>query len=516
MNRQLLNTPWAGRTSLYSAPGSLVMKLAIGEAPRTLPSAADIRAGACQPAHQTRVGAVDRVLSHFSPATQVARVHSAEASLGQLGSQHLGFNDLEETLGLSRTFRIEAGADCCVDDLVDALRQIAVVEQAYPNYLCSVPFDVASPVQPSQLAVAPPGNVTIEKTLYDQGLASRQQIHATEALAYETGDPSVIIGVVDTGVSQNHHELQGRLRRGVDTVQLATAQLAHGIQMIGDAWGVDLDPEDNVGHGTACAGIIAALGQHVPPGLAGDCRVLPVRVLGAAQFPGKRELSGIGAIGDIDHGVKLCADLGAKVINMSFGTPETALDPHDPPPHADVVRYCLAKGCILVAASGNSGQDERFAPASLPDVIAVSAVDSFDRPAPFSTGGDHVDIAAPGVRILSTGLVSFQLVTGTSFAAPFVAATAGLLVSRAARRAYPLTSASVRRILRGSATPWSQGSVSGQGAGTLNAYGALQALDREIDRSLATAQSSQPLWASTSSYPSGRAVDLRQRYQTLS
>lgn len=71
-----------------------------------------------------------------------------------------------------------------------------------------------------------------------------------------------------------------------------------------------------------------------------------------------------------------------------------------------------------------------------------------------------MDIAAPGIRVLSTGLNGYQLVTGTSFAAPFVAAAAGLLVSRAARRAYPLDSAAVRRILRASADPWSDNRVS--------------------------------------------------------
>jgi len=52
-------------------------------------------------------------------------------------------------------------------------------------------------------------------------------------------------------------------------------------------------------------------------------------------------------LADIDHGVKIAVDLGAKIINMSFGTPETALDAHDPLPHSDVVRYGLTKGCAL-------------------------------------------------------------------------------------------------------------------------------------------------------------------------
>jgi len=90
-------------------------------------------------------------------------------------------------------------------------------------------------------------------------------------------------------------------------------------------------------------------------------------------------------LADIDHGVKIAVDLGAKIINMSFGTPETALDAHDPLPHSDVVRYGLTKGCIMIAASGNSGRIERYAPASLEHVIAVGAVDQYNRLASFST-----------------------------------------------------------------------------------------------------------------------------------
>ncbi|MDX1418218.1 MAG: S8 family serine peptidase [Candidatus Promineifilaceae bacterium] len=481
MNHFWLNTPWAGRTSLYSAPGSAVFKLALGEAPRSIPSAADIRAGAQQPATRTSVGAVDRILAHFAHHTEIARVHTAAATLGDLGQQHLGFNDLEEILGLSRTFRVQADHACAIDDLVDALRQVSVVEQAYPNYLSALPFSRVTAVPLIEPALSP---IVNDIRREDDGWPSRRQVHAVKALAYENGDPSIIIGVVDTGVAQNHQELSSKIRRGIDTVQLQATQMAQGIQLVGDLGGIDTDPEDNVGHGTACAGIIAAQGQHIPPGLAGECRLLPVRVLGAARFPGKKELSGVGALGDIDQGVKMCADLGAKVINMSFGTPESALAAHDPKPHSDVVRYCLARGCILIAASGNSGLAERFAPASLENVIAVGAVDPFNRPAPFSTGGDHVDIAAPGVRVLSTGLEGYQLVTGTSFAAPFVAAAAGLLVSRAARRAYPLDSAGVRHLLISSATPWPEGRVEGHGPGILNVYAALQTLDREIDRSM--------------------------------
>lgn len=476
MNGPQRSVPWLSRGGIVSAPGSLLLKLTLGEAPENIPSSADVARGAQEAARKMRLGHVDRLLNHFSDHVRITRVYTAAASLGRLGAGHTNYDDLEVVLGLSRTFRVDADHNCCIEDLVDALRQVTAVEQAYPHYLSALPFAMPA------LSPAPP---LPDASPEGDGWTSRRQVRAVEALAYEEGDPSVIVAVVDTGVVHNHTELGGRLRRGLDTVQLMASSMAQGIELVGDLGGVDTDPEDNVGHGTACAAIIAAQGHNLPPGLAGDCRVLPVRVLGAARFPGKRELAGVGLLGDIDHGTKSAVDLGAKVINMSFGTPESVLDPHDPPPHADVVRYALSRNCVLVAASGNSGHNERYAPASLPGVITVAAVDHNNHPAPFSTGGDHVDIAAPGVRVLSAGLDGYMLVTGTSFAAPFVAAAAGLLVSRAARRAYALDSAAVGRILCASATPWPDARIKDQGVGVLNTYAALRLLDREIDQAQA-------------------------------
>jgi subtilisin family serine protease len=204
-------------------------------------------------------------------------------------------------------------------------------------------------------------------------------------------------------------------------------------------------------------------------------------VLTGAILPGRPQPVGIGSLVDIDRGLKVALDLGANVANMSFGTPRSALDPNDPMPHEEVVRYGALRGCVMVAASGNSGQEEYFTPACLDGVIAVGACRPDGTPAPFSTRGDHVALLAPGVRVLSATLQGqYGRVTGTSFAAPFVAATAALLLSRARSDAYPLDAAGVRHLLMGSARPLRAGTELGHGAGVLDAYGALLALEREI------------------------------------
>jgi subtilisin family serine protease len=206
-------------------------------------------------------------------------------------------------------------------------------------------------------------------------------------------------------------------------------------------------------------------------------------VLGAALGPNDKRI-GIGAIANIDQGMKRLIDLGVKIINMSFGTPDSALATDDPRPHGEVVRYALQRGCILVAASGNSGKTERYYPAAHPGVIAVGAVTPSGDPASFSTRGEHVALCAPGQSIWTCSLDGYARVSGTSFAAPFVAAVAGLLAARAQRRAYPLDPDEARDVLVRSVRPFPGLDHEGCGAGVLDAHAALQLLDDFIDAQL--------------------------------
>ena len=213
--------------------------------------------------------------------------------------------------------------------------------------------------------------------------------------------------------------------------------------------------------------------------------MLPARVLGSARIKGRREPFGVGRIGDIDRGCKLVADMGAKVLNMSFGTSLASLDAGDPVPHTDVTAYALARGCVLVAASGNSGKDEQITPACLDGVIAVGAVDNDGRPTAFTTTGPHLALSAPGERVVTADLEGYSRATGTSFAAPFVTAAAALLVSRAGRRGIGLDGIEARRLLVESVRPFGTDVPPGHGAGVLDAYAALRLLDRDIDAAVA-------------------------------
>lgn len=453
------------------APRRLLLTLKLGELPDHLPSLREVRQEGRPLAARIDGGPLDRLLAHHGGAARTARLHSARVTRRQRpgvpGARR--FDDAEQLSGVARVLRIEVARDAGLPTLLQALQQLPSVERVQADRICATPFD--APAFRAEARIDP---------------AAARRAHAMvrlpQALALQRGDPSVVLGLADTGVAAGHLELQRRLRSGFDTVDLDAATVGD-LTLVGDNTGRDEQPHDEVGHGSACAGILRANGAGLPAGAAGLCGLTPVRVLGAALQGGKRV--GIGALANIDSGMKRLVDLGVQVVNMSFGTPESVLLPDDPRPHEEVVRYALARGVLLVAASGNSGRAERYFPAAHEGVIAVGAVEDDGSPAAFSTRGAHVALCAPGRDIWTCGLAGYACVTGTSFAAPFVSATCALLLAHAAARAWPLDPQSAREILVESARPFGRaGGAGGCGAGVLDAAAALALLDQRIDAAL--------------------------------
>ena len=219
----------------------------------------------------------------------------------------------------------------------------------------------------------------------------------------------VTIAVVDTGVDASHPDLAGRVLPGCRFLNTgSTGQLG---------------ANDDYGHGTHVAGIAAALtdnGRGIE-GAAPGARILPVKVLDG---------QGQGYSSDIANGVVWAANNGAQVINLSLGGPSagTAM--------AAAIGYARLHGVTVVAAAGNSALDGNapMYPGASPGVIGVAAVDSNMQHATFSNTGSYIDLAAPGVGIISTvpgG--SYASWSGTSMATPYVAAAAAIV--KAARPA---------------------------------------------------------------------------------
>jgi subtilisin family serine protease len=465
--------PWAHRSGAYVLPTSLLVRLKLGEVPERIPAMVDVRRGAAEAAVSTGHGALDRVSTTFGTAIRVSRLHAAARALREIGRRHVGFSADEQVSGIARVLRVDVAPGTHVGSLAISLMQLDLVESAIPNYVTTVGLD--GPDLPPLPGPDDGGD--------DDVWAARDLVNARQALAYAAGQSGVVVGVVDSGLALDHREFDARLRRGYDTVELGHGDLAGGITLLGDNRGGDTNPADrHVGHGTGCAAIIGGNGIGIPPGLGGQCTLIPMRSLGAALFPGRTAAVGVGALSDLDMGLVLAAQLGAHVINCSFGTDDEALEPGAPKPHSEAVAFAELRGCTLVVASGNSGDARTYWPAADPRVIAVGSVGLDRRASSFSTTGDHVALCAPGERIRTAGLDGgYQNATGTSFAAPFVSGAAALLIERAQARSAALAPAQVKQLLIESATPHHADVPAGNGAGVLDAARALSLLDAALD-----------------------------------
>lgn len=440
----------------------LTLVLRAGEAPAHVPSFLDQLVGAARPVSTIDRGPIDLAL-RTGGGFRALCGYGSRASLNRVGEQHLRWDETEQELGLARTYQVEIADASAADRVVERLREVRTVESANVQTIAAAPFEAA-------LATAP------ATALADEMWVPHERVRAPQARELEQGDERVTIGLVDTGISLGHPEFQRKLLAGYDTVDLGVDEAA-GLRLIGDSRGDDFTPADYVGHGSHVAGVIGAHGWEIPPGVGGRSLLLPIRVLAAALGHGASRPVGVGAEANINAGFKVAVDLGAIVLNLSFGTSQHDVDPAGPKPQEAVVRYAVLNGCTLVAASGNSGVAERFYPAALPDVIAVGSVDDDGRRSSFSSYGDHVALCAPGENIVSAGLTGLRSGSGTSYAAPFVAGAAALLVARGRRHDRELSHTDIRSTLVASATPLAGSPANETGAGLLNVEAAVRRVD---------------------------------------
>ncbi len=225
------------------------------------------------------------------------------------------------------------------------------------------------------------------------------------------GSRSIVVAVLDTGVNYFHEDLKNKMWQDENGY--------FGYDFVND----DPDPMDDHKHGTLVAGIIAAQIDNLKgiSGAAPNVKIMAVKVI---------QSNGEGKVSDIVKGIRYAVDHGASVINMSFGLEADSLQ------LSEAIDYAYKKGVVLIAATGNKGNDFIDYPAAYPNVLAVGAVDEIGLYPLFSNTGPQIDVVAPGVDILSTSWSSFNQINlyengrGTSFAAPLVSAQAALLLSK--------------------------------------------------------------------------------------
>lgn len=241
-----------------------------------------------------------------------------------------------------------------------------------------------------------------------------QKIRADEAWVIARGGP--VIAVLDSGVDYNHEDLAGRVIKGPDLVNGAN------------------EPLDDNGHGTHVAGIAAASGNNGKgvAGIAWNSKILAIKAADSAKTI---------TLGNATASIKKAADMGAKIINCSWGFENKFL-------MGSVlwlggleraVNYASAKGAIVVCAAGNNGPGNPNGtkdgsidyPARYANAFCVGSTTSSDGRSDFSSYGAEVDIAAPGSAIQSTLMGGgYGNMDGTSMAAPCVSGAIAVLWSR--------------------------------------------------------------------------------------
>jgi len=265
-----------------------------------------------------------------------------------------------------------------LEQIKEDLEADPAVESVGYNYLCRLAYTPGDP-----------------RFRYQWGLRKT----GFESAWNSTRGSGATVAVVDTGADVRHRDLGRKVALRWDFVN------------------DDRTVRDLSGHGTHVAGIAAARTDN-REGVAGGCPDCDLFV--AKVFDGR----GTGTVARVAQGIIWSADHGAEVINLSLTHPNPS------PVDRAAVDYAASKGAVVVAAAGNGDTNNPTYPAAYPNVLAVAATNQDDRRASFSNYGDWVDVAAPGVGVLSTIPGGYASRTGTSMATPHVSALAGLLAAQ--------------------------------------------------------------------------------------
>ena len=414
-----------------------------------------VTAAGQEPAAQRTGHVPDEVIVQFRPQAARARRDAVVAARGARVLRRL------DGLAVQRV-RLAGGARLAAD--IAALQNDPDVVAVQPNFIREV---TALPNDP----------YWVSNSLW--GLV---KIQAPSAWLLSTGSSQVVVANLDTGVNYNHPDLAQNMWRnpgeiagnGLDDDSNGYVDDVYGI----DTQNGDSDPMDDQGHGTHTAGTIGAAGNNGigVVGVNWNVQILPCKFIAA---------SGTGT----DWGAIECFQyitalknrgVNIRVSSNSWGGSRSATDPF-PQALKNAIDEAGNAGILNAFAAGNLGvntDSKPFDPASFtsPSIVSVAASDSLDNRASFSNyGATSVDLAAPGVSILSTRTSAYATSSGTSMAAPHVAGAAALLSGLKPE----LTVAGIKSLLMSSVdqlVPWNGIVASG---GRLNVY--IAALDANGD-----------------------------------
>ena len=288
---------------------------------------------------------------------------------------------------------------------------------------------VATPAVPVPLVMSVPGKTAPD---WYRSQPPMLLIRSEEALGYSRGR-GVVVADLNSKVDVRHPALIGHLTTGYDFVaakpnnySVSNASSASYLNQSSSSFmdqssssfmdGSDasilnqssssfMDSNPAYGHGTLCAGIIAAV--------APDSMIMPLRIF---------DDNGSADLFVIAKAIRYATDHGAQVINLSLGTLQNSQA------IKNSISYAQGKNVIVVASAGNNNTTSPQYPAAYSGVITTAATDLQDKKASFSNYGSAVFVDAPGVNIFSTYPNGYySMVSGTSYSAPIIAGTAALI-----------------------------------------------------------------------------------------
>lgn len=337
--------------------------------------------------------------------------------------------EIKQQLNLDNVFVYETPQVTDIKALIKELNVNPLVEYAEPVYIVK------------------------STTVPNDPLYSQQQhlpkVFAEEAWDIQTGDPNIIIAVLDTGVDWDHEDLAGVIWtnegeipdngidddgngfiddiRGWDFVDNVNGSGPLDAHPLEDGDTPDNNPMDVHGHGTHVAGIAGAHTNNETgiASVASGVSIMPLRI-GWLTNDGNGYSNSL----FMSQAFIYAADNGAHIANLSFGNYGQAV--------IDAAYYAFLNGVLIVDAAGNSNSQNPTALGEQHWTISVASINSNDTKSSFSNYGEYIAISAPGSNILSTivepsdfyGGNKYVKFSGTSMAAPLVASVAGLVKSK--------------------------------------------------------------------------------------
>jgi len=339
---------------------------------------------------------------------------------------------------LDRIYKIDLEEGQSVEEAVSEYKQDPNVEYAEPNYIFSINnTEPNDPLYPLQWSLNNTGQDYPTSGRYNPAPGTTDSdSDVPEAWDIGTGSADVIVAVIDSGVDYNHRDLDDNMWINSAEIEGIPDFDDDGNGHVDDIYGYDFstfggklrdsDPIDDNGHGTHCAGIIAAEGNNSLDitGVSWRTKIMAIKFL---SREGYGEL--VDAVGSIYYAVENGADVTSN--SWGGGPPSQTLE--------DAIDYAHSQGLVMIAAAGNNKSNAMSYPAAHNNMMAVIATDSNDKKASFSSYGDWTDVSAPGVDILSLRAAGTSLgaiydkyttiASGTSMACPQVSGLAALILS---------------------------------------------------------------------------------------